>query len=138
MKYKTIWTIIIIAFIVVMSACEKQEPPGPNGKVDLPPEPKGNVDSPPPELTKLRSFEYRTKNYDMLSVQESKDWLRKNYWTIIYSGNTIRLQRNYVSENVTDKSNFTISIDSRAMNSISGTLFTTDDNGKLRVGFFRK
>ena len=146
MKYKTILTIAIIAFI--MGCNPPSKPDGKsdlNDKTDTPTvktSPSNQTDTPivesfPPKLD-LDSFILRTKNYDMLSVQESKDWLQNNYWTVTYSGNTIIIQRNYKSENVTDRSKFTISKDSRAMISKNNAMFTTDDDGNIRVGFFRK
>ena len=146
MKYKTIVTVIIIAFIM---GCNPTPKPGGksdlNDKTDPPtvkPSPSNQTDPPtvkpsPPKLDP-NSFIPRTKNYDMLSVQESKDWLRENYWTVTYSGNTITIQRDYKSGNVTDRSKFTMSKDSRGIISVSGTMFTTDDGGNIRVGFFRK
>lgn len=133
MKYKTIVTIIIIAFIMGCNPTPKPERKSdPNDKTD-----PTIVRSSPPKLD-LNSFIPRTKNYDMLNVQDSKDWLQKNYWTVTHSGNTIIIQRNYKSGNVTDRSKFTMSKDGRGMISVSGTMFTTDDDGNIRVGFFRK
>lgn len=133
MKYKTIVTIIIIAFIMGCNPTPKPEGKSdPNDKTDSP------IVKPSPPKLDPNSFIPRTKNYDMLSVQESKDWLQKNYWTVTYRGNTIIIQRDYKSGNVTDRSKFTMSKDSRGMVGISGTMFTTDDDGNIRVGFFQK
>ena len=146
MKYKMIVTIIIIAFIMGCNPTPKPEGKSDlNDKTDPPtvkPSPSNQTDPPivkssPPKLDP-NSFIPRTKNYDMLSVQESKDWLRKNYWTVTYSGNTIIIQRNYKSGNVTDRSKFTMSKDSRGMIAKNNAIFTVDDNGNIRVGFFRK
>lgn len=104
MKYKTIVTVVIIAFIV---GCNPT--PKPNGKPDQNDKPDPPIVKLPPPKTDLNSFISRTENYDMLSVQESKDWLRKNYWTVTYSGNNIIIQRNYKSGNVTDTNKYTIS-----------------------------
>lgn len=146
MKYKTIVTIIIIVFIMGCNPTPKpEEKSDPNDKTSSPivkPSPSNQTDPPivkssPPKLDP-DSFILRTKNYDMLNVQKSKDWLQRNYWTVTYSGNTIIIQRDYKSGNVTDRRKFTMSEDGRGMISISGTMFTTDDDGNIRVGFFRK
>lgn len=88
-------------------------------------------------LEYLRSFAGRTENYDMLGVQESKDWLSKNKYTVTkIDDDTLLIQRNYVSGNITKREKIRIS--SSGLSSTDGTAFTKDDEGNIRVGFFRE
>ena len=129
-----------LCIFMVLIGCQPN-----NGNQQKSPEP-GNESHTPvspsePERTLeyLRSFAGRTENYDMLGVQESKDWLRKNEYTVTEIDDDTRLiQRNYVSGNITKKDKITISKGGGGLSSIEGTAFTEDDEGNIRVGFFRE
>ena len=116
-----------------------------NGNQQKTPEP-GNEPHKPvlpsePERTLeyLKSFAGRTANYDMLGVQESKDWLSKNEYTVTeIDDDTLLIQQNYVSGNITKKPKIRISKGSGGLGVIGGTAFTEDDEGNIRVGFFRE
>ncbi len=136
MKYKTIVTIVTLIIIAFIVGCNPTPPSGESDPSNKPGQQIVDPVPPDPPKPDLLSFAYRTKHYDVLSVQKSKDWLRKNYWTVTYSGSTIILQRNYKSGNGTDRSKVTIS--GNAVSSINGTMFTMDDSGNIRVGFFKE
>lgn len=97
-------------------------------------------ETPDPPKPDYDSFAYRTKAYDMLSVEKSKDWLRENHYTVTDSGDEHIIQRNYVSGNEKDTSKFKISKGFKgkyAAFHVSGVMLTTDDDDNIRIGFFR-
>ena len=105
-----------------------------NGNQQKPPEP-GNEPHKPvlpsePERTLeyLRSFAGRTEKYDMLGVQESKDYLSKNKYTVTEIDDDTLLILGKI----------TVSKGSRFLCAEGGTAVTEDDEGNIRVGFFRE
>ena len=129
MLYKMIVTIVAIVTIAFIAGCDPKTPGTTNGTSDPPPH-----QPPPPNLD---SFEVRTKNYDMLNVQKSKDWLSTNHWTVIlHNDSQIKIQRNYKSGNITDRSQVLLGPKGqRGYNVINSTMFTVDDDDNIRVGF---
>ena len=86
----------------------------------------------PTSLEDIRSFDNRTKNYNMLGVKKSKNWLRdKGYTVTEINGNAFLIEKN-------GKEMTTIEKGSRAHYSVEETLFTHDDEGNIRVGFFHE
>ena len=118
---------------------EKKANDGDTIEVPVTPEPVEPVKDPGPSLEELTSFAYRTKNYDMLSVEKTKEWLRDHHYTVTKSGESYTVQRNYVSGNVRDTRTITISAEgSQSSLHLRNSMMTTDDNGMLRVGFFKE
>ena len=94
-------------------------------------------------LEYLRSFAGRTENYDMLGIQESKDWLRKNKYTVTeVGGSTLLFEQNYVSGNLKQQPEAKISKGFKGIVSVKGitkdAYLTKDDEGNIRIGFSRK
>ena len=149
MKYNIIATVMIIAFIVGCNSTPK-----PAAKSDLndrpdrsivdPPPKENDLDSlvdPPPKENDLDSFAYRTRGYDMLNVEKSRDWLRENYYTVTDNGDGLIIKRNYVSGNVKDERQSSISKGFKGKLltfHVQGAMLTTDDDGNIRIGFSRK
>ena len=77
------------------------------------------------------AFTVRTKTYDMLSVQASKEHLSKNFTIMEIDDDTLRIQRNDAPGTVT------VSKGSGYFISISGAAVAEDGEGNIRVGFFR-
>ncbi|RKU16677.1 hypothetical protein C6501_05325 [Candidatus Poribacteria bacterium] len=112
---------------------ETAKPGGNNGGSVVPLKPSRIIR----DLEYLRSFAGRTENYDMKSVEESKKWLLDNKYTVTdIDNNNLLIQRNYVSGNITDRRKITIS-KAGAIVVMDGAMLTTDDEGNVRVGFFR-
>lgn len=103
-------------------------------------------------LEYIRSFAGRTEDYDMLGVQESKQWMRKHKFTVTDKGNNYAIQRNYVSGRIKKRNKVTIPKGGRSLTSIRSRkipgdidpikdisiIFTDDDEGNIRVGFYRE
>ena len=126
-----------LCIFIVFIGCQPN-----NGDPPQPPEPGNTPVEPAPPSSdpgngEDLTFEVRTEAYDMLGVQESKDWLRKNHYTVTkVDSDTYLIQRNYVSGNVTRKEK--TRVQGRGLASTEGTAFTKDDEGNIRVGFARK
>lgn len=124
---------LLICIFIVLIGCQPPEKP------PEPPEPGNGSHKPvqPPELEpepkpEPNSFAFRTQNYDMLGVQESKEWLSKNCTITEIDDDTLRIQRNDVPGRVS------VSKGSRYFISLSGAAIIEDDDGNMRVGFFRE
>lgn len=96
-------------------------------------------------LEYLRSFEGRTENYDMLDIKASDAWLSRNNFTVTeIDDNTVLVQGNYVSRNMTTEVEIKIHKGKRGLAPIRGSrmtrslLITDDDEGNIRVGFGRE
>ncbi len=119
-------------FIVLIGCQPAEKPPEPSGNDDQK-STKVEVTDPvgPTEGEDTKEFLERTKAYNMLGVQESKDWLRDNseYTGTEIDDNTLLIQKNGAK--------ITMSKETRGLASIEGTVLTDDHKGNIRVGFFR-
>lgn len=131
---------LLLCIFMVLIGCEptekSPEPPGNSGQTQEPQQPPDE-----PTVEAPGSFPNRTKAYEMLDVQASKEWLSKNKFTVTeIDDNTVLVQGNYVFGNMTTEVKVEIHKGKRGLAPISSSLIrslliTDDDEGNIRVGF---
>lgn len=116
-------TIAMLFVVAANLGCKSNNnTPGSSAGQTTPPPPT------PPEEDQ-DSFAVSTKNYNMLGVQESKEWLLQNTdkVTITDIGNNTLLIQGNLKITVSRGSGFTVNME--------GTVLAEDDEGNIRVGF---